>query len=168
MDKINFANQHTPYQELLLARWYTISCTLLTLMLIGMSSTSFLQWRRYQKALQLQKRYFAHDALMEEYTSLEAQRSATALPYRNPSNAKNQLTALSQNLGKELRLVECTIAADGAHTLTVTAPSRQRIQECISALNQKKTFGTLAVTSLKTVQNGEKTHLLVMIKARKS
>ena len=64
-----------------------------------------------------------------------------------------------------MRLIECVLAADGSHSLTITAPSRQRAQESIAALNQKKLFGRLAITSIKMVPHGEKSHLLVMIKA---
>jgi hypothetical protein len=166
MDKINFANPHTPYQELQLARWYTISCILLITMFIGIGSGSFLQWRRYQQAMRMQKNYLAHDALAQECADLQTKKSSCQMP-TNRIPAKQQLAALSQSLGKEMRLIECVLSADGAHTLTLTAPSRQRAQECISALNQKKLFGRLAITSLKTVQNGEKSHLLVMIKASK-
>ena len=165
MDKINFANPYAPYQELQLARWYTTSCILIMFMLIGICSTSFLQWRRYQRAIQLQKNYLAHDALIHEFTNLDAQRTARRQTQANPSATKQQLTALSQNLGREMRLIECMLAADGTHTLTVTAPSRHRAQECIAALNQKKLFGRLTIISLKTVKHGEKTHLLVTIKA---
>ena len=165
MDKINFANPHTPYQEILFARWYTFSSILIAIMLVGICSTSFMQWRRYQSAIQLQKKYHAHDALMQEHANLETQCAMHRQKRNNPATTKQQLAALSQTIGKEMRLTECVIAADGAHALTFTAPSRQRAQECIAALNQKKLFGILAITSLKTVQHGEKSHLLVMIKA---
>jgi hypothetical protein len=164
MDKINFANPHTPYQELLLARWYTLSCILIAGMLIGIGSTSFIQWRRYQRARQQQKNYLAHDALIQEHASLQAQRNMRR-PGHSNSTTIQQLAALSQNLDKEMRLIECVIAADGSHSLTITAPSRQRAQESIAALNQKKLFGRLAITSIKMVPHGEKSHLLVMVKA---
>jgi hypothetical protein len=163
MDKINFANPHTPYQEIMLARWYTISCVLIIGMLIGIGGGSFIQWRRYQQAMRMQKNYLAHDALAQECAELQTQKSSRQIR-SNRAPAKQQLAALSQSMGKEMRLIECVIAADGAHTLTITAPSRQRAQECITALNQKKLFGRLAITSLKTVQHGEKTHVLVMVK----
>jgi hypothetical protein len=165
MDKINFANPHTPYQEIMLARWYTISCILIAIMIIGLSAASFMQWRRYQGALQIQKSYLTHDALIQEHADLQMQSASGRSVKNNPSTTKLQLTALSQNLGKEMRLIECVLAADGTHSLTLTAPSRQKAQEYIAALNQKKLFGRLAIASLKTIQQGEKSHLLVMIKA---
>lgn len=165
MDKINFANPHTPYQEIQLARWYTASCILIALILIGIGCITATQWRRYQHAMHIQKSYVLLDALSQEYTRLEAQRAARHQNRSNPSITKQQLAALSQNLGKEIRIIECVLAADGSHSLTITAPTRQRAQECITALNQKKLFGRLAITSLKTVQHGEKSHLLLMIKA---
>ena len=165
MDKINFANPHTPYQEILLARWYTFSTILIALMLVGICSTSFMQWRRYQRAIKAQKSYCAYDALMQEHANLEIQCAARRQKQGNPATTKQQLAALSQHLGRDIRLIECVILANGSHALTFAAPSRQRAQECIVALNQKKLFGTLAITSLKTVQHGEKSHLLVMIKA---
>lgn len=164
MDKINFANPHTPYQEIMLARWYTFACILIALTLACIGSGSFLQWRRYQQALRMQKSYLAHDALAQECADLQAQKSSRQMP-TNRTPAKQQLAALSQSLGKEMRLIECVLATDGAHTLTLTAPSRQKAQECVSALNQKKLFGRLAITSLKTVQQGEKSHILITIKA---
>lgn len=163
MDKINFANPHTPYQELQLARWYTISCLLIIAMLISICAGSFIQWRRYQKAIQLQKKYLALDALAQECSYLQSQRIRQTPGNRAPT--KQQLAAISQALSKEMRLIECVLAADGGDTITITAPSHQKAQECIAALNLKNLFGKLAITSLKTVQQGEKSHLLVMIKS---
>lgn len=164
MDKINFANPYTPYAELQLARWYTISCILIMLMLIGMCSAYIMQWRTYQHVMHNQKSYISQQSLAQEYTQLQTQQKESQQRANSKKITHQQLAALNAILAQDIQLHECVITQDGNHNLTLLAPSRQRAQECLAALNQKQVFGTLALTSLKTVQNGQKSHLLVIIK----
>jgi hypothetical protein len=164
MDKINFSNVPSPHTELQLARWYTTSCILITLMLIGMCSIYFTQWRIYRHAVRVQKARAAHNALAQEYQDLQTQQKQRTELRAARKITHHQLTALNEALAQDVQLNECTIAHDGHHTLTITTPSRQRAQECIALLNKKQLFGTLSISSLKTVKSGEKSHLLVIIK----
>jgi hypothetical protein len=163
MDKINFANPQSPYQELQLARWYTISCMLLCLMLIGMCSIYVMQWRSYQHATRHRKSYAAHHALVQEHTQLQAQHQQHNKLKTSQKITSQKLMALNESLGKDIQLTECMIARDGSHNLTLTAPTRQRAQECVTLLGKKGFFGTLAITSLKAMRNGEKKYLVVII-----
>jgi cell division protein FtsL len=165
MDKINFAHAHSPYVELQLARWYTISCSLIVLMLIGMCSIYVMQWRTYQHAMHTQKSYSAQRSLEQEYAQLQTQQKEHNQRSTAQKTTCQQLAGLNEGLAQDITLQECVIARDGSHTLTLTAPSRQRAQACIALLNKKQLFGTLTLTSLKTVKNGQKSHLLVTLKA---
>lgn len=168
MDKINFANPQSPYQELQLARWYTISCMLLCLMLIGMCSIYIIQWRTYQHATRHQKSYATHRALVQEHAQLQAQHQEYYKLKNSQKITSQKLMALNESLGTDIQLTECMIARDGSHNLTLTAPNRQRAQECIATLSNKQLFGTLTITSLKAMRNGEKKHLVVIIQGKNS
>jgi cell division protein FtsL len=164
MDKINFAHAQTPYVELQLARWYTTSCLLIVLMLIGMCSIYVIQWRTYQHAIHTQKSYATQRSLEQEYVQLQTQHQEHHQRASAQKITCQQLTGLQEGLAQDITLQECVITRDGSHTLTLTAPSRQRAQECIAFLNKRKLFGTLTLTSLKTVKNGDRNYLLVTLK----
>lgn len=164
MDNINFANVHTPYEELQLARWYTISCILIAVMLIGMCSIYVMQWRTYQHAMHAQQSCLAHQALMQEHAHLEMQHKERSQLHSNQTITKQKLKALHESLGTDMSLTECVLTPTGTHTLTLSAPSRHRAQECVAALNKKQLFGTLAITSLTLAKQGNKNYLLVVIK----
>jgi len=164
MDKINFANAHTPSQELQLARWYTVSCMAIILMFIGMCSTYVMQWRTLQQITHKQQSHAAHQSLMQEHAQLESQQNERSQRRSNQTITQQKLKALVENLGADIYLDECVIIRDGSHNLTLSAPSGQRAQECIAALNKKQLFGALTITSLKMVKSGAKNRLLVTIK----
>lgn len=164
MDKINFSNRYTPYQELQLARWYTCSCFLIALTLIGMCSIYVIQWRTYQHAIHNQRSHAAHHALQQEYDQLLSQQKEREQSHMARAVTYNQLMTLKDSLAQDISLAECAITREGTN-LTIVAPSRQRAQECVALLNKKQHFGSLALASIKANRQGEKSQLLVIIKA---
>lgn len=165
MDKINFANTYTPSKELQLARWYTLSCILIMLMLIVMCSVYVMQWRTYQHTMHTQQTDFSRHALAHEYTQLEAQRIQRNQLRNTQTNSHYKLANLRESLGHDIYLDECVINRDGNHHLTISAPSRQRAQDCLTRLNKKQLFGPLAISAIQSIRHGEKTRLSVTIKA---
>jgi hypothetical protein len=166
MDKINFANPQSPYQELQLARWYTASCALICLMIICMCSIYFIQWRAYQHATRHRKSYAAYHALIQEHAQLQAQHQEQNKLKSAQKITSQKLIDLNEGLGKDIQLTECIITRDGNHNLTLTAPTRQRAQECVAALSKKQLFGALSITSLKAIPSGDKKHLVVIIQGK--
>lgn len=164
MDKINFSHTQPPSTELQLARWYTTSCMLITLMLIGMCSIYAMQWRTYQQMMHSQKGKCAHDALQQDYSHLLAQQKEQETLHAARTITSHQLTALNESMAQDISLNECVITRNGTYNLTLTAPSRQRAQECVALLSKKQLFGALTIASLKMVKNGDKNELLIVVK----
>ena len=122
-----------------------------------------MQWRTYQHAMHAQQAHLAYQSLMQEHTNLETQHKERTQSHHNQTITKQQLTALNESLGTDMHLTECVITPEGIN-ITLTAPSRHRAQECVAQLNKKQLFGTLIITSLKTVKSGNKNHLIVIIR----